>query len=132
MTKFSIAIILAAILLVAAGGAYYFFKIRKTKEGFEGGGGGSVKLIFFHATWCPHCVDYMKSSTWKDELPAELKKLGVTIKDYEYEENKKLVDKYNISSFPTLVVEEADGQTHRFEGDRSNAQEVVDFVKQFA
>ena len=71
-------------------------------------------LILYHAKWCPHCQNFM--STWEEIK----KKLGKKIKciAYEADENKREIEKANISGFPTLIIIDNDKKSV-YDGDRT-------------
>lgn len=97
-----------------------------------------VTLKLFHASWCPHCVDYLKpkdgsAPVWTDKLPAALTKEkveGVKLEEYEFEANKELADKYKVNSFPTIIGENPRGTVKKFEGNRDSVEDLIKFAKE--
>lgn len=130
MHKLRIASIIVVLAVVLVAVYWFVFHKQNKTETFVQSGNGSAKLLLLHATWCPHCVQYMKSEAWLTEIPKKIGELKnkVVIQDFEYESNKALVDRYNVSGFPSLVVEKPDGQFTIFEGNRESAEEVAAFV----
>lgn len=95
-----------------------------------------VTLKLFHATWCPHCVNYLhpkdgSKPVWTSTLPAALKAKGlqgVRLEELEYDSNKEAADKYHVNSFPTIIGENQRGVVKKFEGDRNNVDELIAFA----
>lgn len=61
----------------------------------------SQSITLYHASWCPHCVNFMP--IW-NELKPQLAKIGVKYAEYESDANAVEVDKANIRSFPTIKI----------------------------
>ena len=93
-----------------------------------------LKICLFYATWCPHCEKYLDSNVFMatyDELKKQNKYENVTFAQIDYEKNKGMAEKYNISGFPSIVAVTADGAllTH-FNGDRSSKKDLIEFVNE--
>ncbi len=118
--------LLVVVLLVVA---WHFLKgSNKKTETFSGiedgsgsGSGSDYQLLFFYANWCPHCK--VAKPEW-EKLKTELdgKKVnGQNVKFMEYDctepspEIEATMDKYNVSSYPTILLETPGGQVTPFE-----------------
>jgi thiol-disulfide isomerase/thioredoxin len=101
----------------------------KPKEGFDN---PSIKISLFHAEWCPHCVNYLKSNVFMstyDKLKSNPKYSSVVFEEIDYDQNKDLAEKYGINSFPTIVAISSDGHLlKKFSGDRSSRADLTSFV----
>jgi thiol-disulfide isomerase/thioredoxin len=91
---------------------------------------GNVRVCLFHATWCPHCTKYLDSGTFDNAYSKAREANGnVTFEKIDYDQNKNLANKYDINSFPTIIAIDAQGnQIEKFQGNRHNIEEVVDFA----
>lgn len=97
---------------------------KEKKEAYED---KPVTVALFHATWCGHCVNYLKTSTF-DDAAAESPQVSFT--KYEADSSKKLIEKYDITSFPTIIGIGADGnKIADFKGSRDSKQDLIDFAK---
>jgi thiol-disulfide isomerase/thioredoxin len=111
---------------------------NKNTETFSGiengsGSGSDYQLLFFYANWCPHCK--VAKPEW-EKLKAELdgKKVnGQTVKFMEYDctepspEIEATMDKYNVSSYPTILLESPGGQVTPFEN-KPTKDSIVNFL----
>lgn len=84
--------------VVAGGGAYvdYSDNVIANTAG--------TKLLFFHAAWCPQCVD-LETDIKKNGVPA-----GVTIIKVDYDTNQGLRQKYGVTLQTTVVKINDSGQ----------------------
>jgi thioredoxin-related protein len=74
------------------------------------------KVVYFFMNGCPHCVSF--STTWDDF------KQTSPLPTYKIESNEagKMINKYNISGFPTiLLLDENNNKLKELEGDRTLA-----------
>ena len=80
-------------------------------EGFNQGD----KFILYHMNECGHCKKMMPE--W-DKLPSQYK--GVTIMKKERNDSKSDIEKYNIQSFPTMLIINKNGKkVTEYTGDRN-------------
>lgn len=63
-------------------------------------------LLRFHAEWCMPCKASLPSWSKYQELHPEL---SMTSYDVDHDNNKKLLEQYEISSVPTVVLLADDG-----------------------
>lgn len=80
-------------------------KYRANKEYIEDDSKGEATLYIFYTTWCPYCKDALETI---DEFKVTTKSVnGVTINytEVDAEENEGLANKYNVESYPTLVLD---------------------------
>ena len=124
-------VIVVVILIALFGAAYYYFVLRKKHmEPFEysmnrepSSSSDSEKraeLLFFFATWCPHCV---KAKPEWDAALADVD--GKTINGYavkfkaidctsESAESEKMIEKYKVEGYPTIKLIK-DGQVIEYD-----------------
>lgn len=90
------------------------------------------KLVLVHASWCKYCVEYLAGTTHngKNTFDAAAEKVGnkVVFEKLDFDENKELVNKYGVSSFPAIVGVGSSGAVKQFEGDRDDLNAVVSFA----
>lgn len=70
-------------------------------------------FVIFYATWCPHCQKMMP-------IVQKLKKYEELIMlkyDVDAEENKRLVDYYQVQAIPLMMVYKAGEQLWRWNGE---------------
>ena len=77
-------------------------------------------VYIFFAPWCGHCKHNKKNFEDAVEQGDGL----IVLVDSTLEENKELVEKYNITGFPTIM--KADGT--KYSGDR-DTNSILDFSK---
>lgn len=98
---------------------------KKHRETFE----NDVKVALFHATWCGHCVKYLASGNFeKAEKKVQGSNSNVEFVKYDYDKNKDLAEKYNVSSFPTIIGLVGE-KTYKFYGDRNNVNHIQFFIE---
>ena len=120
-------IVIAFVFLLLAVSIYYHLSLSKSKQ--EKFGEPTLKIMLFYATWCPHCERYLDSGKYDDLSKKFSKKYDIEFLKYDYDKNKVLGDKYNISSFPTIIAEDKDGKVYKFDGDRGSDDDVEKFIK---
>ena len=62
-----------------------------------------VKILFFHAPWCPQCIALEK------DIKVNTIPVGVTIFEVDYDSNQALRQKYGVTLQTTLVTINDDG-----------------------
>ena len=82
-------------------------------------GGNMKELIYFTAAWCTPCKMFKP-------IMKEIEREGHSIQfiDIDHDEND-LMEKYNIQSVPTTIIEVNGKEINRFIGPKSK-QEVLD------
>ncbi len=94
------------------------------KEGFET---SNSKLILFYADWCGHCKKF------KPIFDKELKELisssniPVKLESIDCDKNPEITSKYNISAFPTLILE-VNNKLINYDGQRKS-EDIIQFIK---
>lgn len=124
----TIMILIAIALLLVAITIFWQSTTSTIREKFEGG--PKLTVMLFHATWCPHCVNYLKSGDWENQQKTTVAKYR-TVKFDTIDFDKHPKDKsakYMISSFPTIVAEDSTGRVYHFLGDRSKPEHMGIFV----
>lgn len=95
--------------------------------------GSDYRLLFFYANWCPHCK---AAKPEMEKVKAELEKgpiNGKTVKLVEYDctepspEMESIMDKYQVSSYPTILLVSSDGKVVPFEN-KPTKDAVMNFV----
>lgn len=86
------------------------------------------RIVFVYADWCGHCTRF-KPEWSKVEQECKSRNISTTALNVDDEKNSDFINKYNVTSFPTIIVFK--GAEHkRYEGDRTT-QQIVDFVEKF-
>ena len=93
-------------------------------EDFEQEIAGKKALVLFHADWCGHCKKFMPK--W-NEISQEINALEKGVKlikvecgDSSNNENHaKVMKKYSIKGYPTILSFDESGNHSEYEGDRS-------------
>jgi thiol-disulfide isomerase/thioredoxin len=134
--RLPLAILLVVVLIGVAYLVYRTYKVEKFEETAK-----KVKIVLVHASWCPHCTDYLDSGVWGrsgDKIMANPEFAGrVQFSDIEYEANKAAVEKYGVSGFPSIIaVNEKDEKILDFNSfrespkpNRMNVDDIEAFAK---
>lgn len=90
-----------------------------------------LKICLYKATWCGFCTKYLQSHVFEDTYDSVKGKYNdVVFVTYDFDENKKLAEKYNVNAFPTIIAVDKNGKLlDTFDGDRSNKDELMRFVE---
>ena len=101
--------------------------VNKNNEGFNDG--DKPTLYFFYVDWCPHCTD-AKESVFGDSVWNSNKSLTnknnvnlVKVNCESSDKNKALAKKYNVSAYPTIILE-ANGNKANFEGNPKSPESI--------
>jgi thiol-disulfide isomerase/thioredoxin len=102
--------------------------ILKRKEGMDN---EKDTFALLHMTGCGHCVKLMPE--W-DKAKSEWSSGKNSINMVKYEqseaEGKKLIDKFGVSGFPTMILIGKDGEKKDdYSGDRSS-EGIINYLKQ--
>ena len=118
-------LIAVALLLVAI--SIFWQSLSGNVEKFES---RKLTVMLFHATWCPHCVNYINSGKWeKSEKAAKSSFKAVEFEKHDFDKmDKAKANKYDVKSFPTILAEDSNGRIYRFQGNRDLEQHIVKFV----
>ena len=122
-------VILIAILLVL----YFIHRKLIMKEGmtctvenFETDIVGKKAFVLFHADWCGHCKKFMPEWTKisneinsMDEVDVVLAK--VECGNTDNDSHKKIMEKYNIKGYPTIIHFDKSGNHNEYDGERSKS-----------
>ncbi len=84
-----------------------------------------MKVLKFGAVWCPGCI--IMKPRWQ-EIEAELPWLKTQY--YEYDENQKLIEQYQIGQeIPVFVfLDKNEKEFARFKGE-INKKELIEFIQ---
>jgi len=90
-----------------------------------------LKICLYKATWCGHCVKYIKSNVFNDAYSDVKGKYNdVVFSTVDFDENKKLAEKYDINGFPTIIAVDSKGNLlDTFTGDRYKKEDLMKFVE---
>lgn len=113
----------------------YMYKIQEldTKEAMTGSSNNEAEIIFFFADWCPHCT---KAKPIVDELKSKYNNRTINNKkvsfkyidcSVETQDMKRDMEKYDVESFPTIVIQNGDKVT-KFE-DKVEAEALSEFIE---
>lgn len=111
------------LVLVLAILAILFLLYRNKKsEGFS----QEKEVYLFYATWCGHSKAMLPQ--WEQKVIPHFKDSGVNIisVDVDDEKHKELIDKYNVSAYPTIILSK-EGKNVEYQGNRT-AEDIIDWV----
>ena len=91
-------------------------------------GGDGPKVMLFHATWCGHCEKYLSSGIF-DKVSGSKDVQGVSFHKLDADKNEDLREKYDVTSFPTILGVNSKGEKVGFEGNRNMESDLVSFAK---
>lgn len=116
------------LILISAYIAYNIYKLLNKKHSAESFELEGKTLVFVYADWCGHCTrfkpDWEKITILCDKANIKHKALNV-----DDESSADFIDKYEVTSFPTLIVLK-DDQHKKFDGDRS-INTILEFAENF-
>ena len=90
-------------------------------------------IYYFYTTWCPHCTE---ATPHINELENEIKIMNKSQKniiiflrkiDCDKSDNEKLLKKYNVEGYPTIVLDH-NNKIYNYEA-KPNSKHLKDFVK---
>lgn len=129
------------VVLISIIGYYSYMKwgtLEKEQKASNVPLGGNLTVYLFHVEWCPHCIKALPEwKEFKDEYDGKtvqgfkISCVDMDCTDDSSPEIKALMDKYDISSFPTVKgVLENDGKSKvlSFEA-KVNKKNLEKFVK---
>jgi thiol-disulfide isomerase/thioredoxin len=98
----------------------YYLKGNQGNESFQG---GNVRLVLYHAPWCPHCVKFMPE--WKAlGNNKEINGKNVEIEAIDCEANPEAAERENVSGFHTVKLYVGD-ESHEYDGARDSATLIL-------
>jgi thiol-disulfide isomerase/thioredoxin len=77
------------------------------------GGGNKIDIILFKADWCGHCINF--KPTW-EKLQQKFNNKFHFI-TYDADKNTEELKKYNVSSFPTIIIQDGEHKKE-YDGER--------------
>lgn len=91
------------------------------------------QVILFHAKWCKYCVEYLANvlpESGKNAFDTATDAVGeqIIFKKADVDDEKALVEQYNVTSFPTIVGVSSSGTVSPFNGDRNDVDAIVSFA----
>lgn len=93
-------------------------KTKKTKKKIN------IKLLYFYMKGCIYCIKF--ENIWA-KLKTYFHKKNIKTKKINGPENKLLIKKYKINSYPTLLIVRGK-ETNHYIGQR-NFKSITDYVK---
>jgi thiol-disulfide isomerase/thioredoxin len=104
-------------------------EIKSSYGSFEGfKNKDTPKVMLFHATWCGHCEQYLNSGIY--EKTAESPDVqGIAFEKFDADKNGSMVEKYDVTGFPTILGLNAQGEKVVFEGNRNSMDDLIKFAK---
>lgn len=94
----------------------------------NGGDSDKPKVMLFYATWCGHCEKYLSSGLF-DKVSGSKDVQGVAFQKLDADKNEELREKYDVTSFPTILGVNSRGEKIGFEGNRNVESDLVSFAK---
>jgi len=89
-----------------------------------GGNNERRRLILLKAEWCGHCQAF--KGEW-EKIKKELSSDNLEIITYDSEKDKKMMEKYQVKGFPTILLENKN-KIVEFQGMR-NIEAIKHFIK---
>lgn len=131
MTNWEIVKLIVIILFVSYA-VYFIYRQFKKNMPLEKFSEPKLKIVLFYAVWCPHCEDYLSSKVFSstyEELKKNPKYASVVFEELDYDKNKSVANKYNVSSFPSIIaVSSEERLIDTFNGDRYDRDVLKAFV----
>lgn len=98
------------------------------KEAFDAAIASGVSFVFFHASWCQNCFEQRPAVEEAQKDPAVSFARFIEV---EYEDNKDIVEAYNVPGFPTMLIFVDGAEKDRFLGKGHSAQQFVDALLKY-
>lgn len=95
-------------------------------EGFKNK--DTPKVMLFHATWCGHCEQYLNSGIF-EKVAENPEVQGIPFEKFDADKNGSMVEKYDITGFPTILGLNTQGEKVVFEGNRNSMDDLIKFAK---
>ena len=119
-----VALLLVASILFLTYLAFRNYKVEKYEEDSE-----KVTVVLIHASWCGHCVSYIKSGIF-DSVAKSNTNSKISFESWENSKVKDKINKYDVNGFPTIIAIDANGnKIMDFNGNRNNPTELMSFAE---
>ena len=117
-------------IVIVAIALFYMLYVKLIVEKFDSK--PKVTIIMFYAAWCHFCKSYRKSNTFMNTYETSIhNKDDISFMEYDYDLHKHLGEKYEVSSFPTILsIDEHGNKIDEFSGDRNSGIQLVNFANQ--
>jgi thiol-disulfide isomerase/thioredoxin len=86
------------------------------------------KVMLFHATWCGHCEQYLSSGIF-DKVAKHPEVQQTSFEKFDADKNEDIREKYDVTSFPTILGLNTKGEKVGFDGNRNSVEDLVSFAK---
>lgn len=86
------------------------------------------KVMLFHATWCGHCEQYLSSGIF-DKIAQHPEAQKVSFEKFDADKHEDMREKYDVTSFPTILGLNSQGEKVSFDGNRNSVEDLVAFAK---
>jgi thiol-disulfide isomerase/thioredoxin len=87
------------------------------KFGYLEGMGNPAKVYYFHMTGCGHCKDF--TPTWENFSSSYSGPVKLVKMEQKEAHGKKLLEKYNVKGFPSVVKVDENGSYEEFNSERT-------------
>lgn len=131
----STAITIFTILLILLLLSLFLYKYNCV-EGFESSPktfnsdvNGGKKLVWFYADWCGHCknmADSWNKASSKVNKSNDNKMIKINVGEDDIEQ-KRIVEKYNIKGYPTILILQNGNIVSLYEGERDESS-LISYV----
>ena len=103
--------------------------VTSSYSSFEGfNNKDTPKVMLFHATWCGHCEQYLNSGIF-EKVAENPEVQGIPFEKFDADKNGSMVEKYDITGFPTILGLNTQGEKVVFEGNRNSMDDLIKFAK---
>ena len=119
----NLAIFVLLVIIVGLLVTYYMRGESQTNESFQS---DKIRLVLYHAPWCPHCVKFMPA--WN--ALGDNKKINgknVELEAIDCEATPEEAERANVSGFPTIKLYNGD-ESHEYDGER-DGETLILWVK---
>ena len=98
------------------------------ESSFEQKIANGTSMVFFHAVWCSKCAAQRPAF---EEASKDMELSFAKFFEVDYEENKEIVDQYNIPGFPTIVIYKDGVEQAKFSGTGHSKEKLAEQLKMY-
>lgn len=98
------------------------------REGFNVEDNSTETLKLFYVDWCGHCTKFKPIFDGDIKDLVKSLKIHVKLETIDCDKNPEVASKYNVSSFPTLILE-VNNKRIKYNGQRE-PENIINFIKE--